>query len=164
MFGRPACGRRVCSIDPQKGLLGARFAGHARIEASDDLGIWRTVVFSAPIENLHAGDARIIERRVELSPTQARYWRLSWPDTPAPFELTTITAEPARDHVDVTRETVTVGGRPIASKRGEFEFDLAGVIIEELDVLAVDAVRRELGFVHAGVAGALQQEFGIDRK
>lgn len=100
------------------------FAGHLRIEASDDLGIWRTVVFSAPIANLHAGDARIIERRAELAPAKAKYWRLSWPDTPAPFELTSITAEPAQDRVDVTRETVTVGGKPIASKRGEFEFDL----------------------------------------
>jgi hypothetical protein len=100
------------------------FAGHVRIEASDDLGLWRTLVFNAPIANLHAGDARIIERRVELTATTAKYWRLSWPDTPAPFELTSITAEPARDRVDVTRATVTVGGKPIASKRGEFEFDL----------------------------------------
>lgn len=104
------------------------FAGRVRIEASDDLGIWRTIVFNAPIANLHAGDARIIERRVELTPATAKYWRLSWPDTPAPFELTTITAEPARDRVDVTRETATVGGKPLASKRGEFEFDLGAKI------------------------------------
>jgi hypothetical protein len=100
------------------------FAGHVRIEASDDLGMWHTVVFNAPIANLHAGDARIIERRAELTPTKAKYWRLSWPDTPATFELTSVTAEPARDQVDVTRETVTVGGNPVAGKRGEFEFDL----------------------------------------
>ena len=104
------------------------FAGRVRVEASDDLGIWRAVVFNAPIANLHAGDARIIERRVELTPTTAKYWRLSWPDTPAPFELTSITAELARDRVDVSRETVTIGGRPIASKRGEFEFDLGARI------------------------------------
>ena len=99
------------------------FAGHARIEASDDLGIGgEQVVFNAPIANLHASNARIIERRVELAATKAKYWRLSWPDTPAPFELTSVTAEPARDRVDVTRTTVTATGKPLPDKRGEFEF------------------------------------------
>jgi hypothetical protein len=113
------------------------FAGHVRIDASNDLGVWRTLVFNAPVANLHAGDARIVESRIEFTPALAKYWRLSWPATPAPFEITSITAETAGDHVDVTRATLTATGKPLADKRGEFEFDLGAK-------LPVDRITLEL--------------------
>jgi hypothetical protein len=98
------------------------FAGRLRIEASDDLGTWQTVVTGAPIANLHAGDARIVERRVDLAGISAKFWRLSWADQPAPFPITAVAAEPTRDHVDVPRQTLSVPGT--SAKPGEFEFDL----------------------------------------
>lgn len=98
------------------------FAGRLRVEASDDLGTWRTVVTGAPIANLRAGDARIVERRVDLAGVGAKFWRLSWADSPAPFEITGVNAEPTRDHVDVPRQTLSAPGTP--GKPGEFEFDL----------------------------------------
>lgn len=98
------------------------FAGRLRIEASDDLGTWQTVVTGAPIANLRAGDARIVERRVELAGMSAKFWRLSWADAPAPFEITSVTAEPTRGHVDIPRQTLSVAAS--SAKPGEFEFDL----------------------------------------
>jgi hypothetical protein len=100
------------------------YAGRLRIEASDDLGSWRTVVTGAPVANLRAGAARIVERRVELAGVNAKFWRLSWADAPAPFELTSVIAEPARDRLDVTRSTLSVAGTPVPGKPGEFAFDL----------------------------------------
>ncbi|MEP7247666.1 MAG: DUF3999 family protein, partial [Gammaproteobacteria bacterium] len=112
----------------------ADFAGRVQVEASDDLGAWRTVVLAAPIANLRAGEARLVERRVEMPPTQAKFWRLSWAGPAAPFEITNVIAEPARGRVDVERATLAVTGRPARDERpeakpgetkpGEFEFDL----------------------------------------
>ncbi len=100
------------------------FAGRLRVEASEDLGSWRTVVTGAPVANLRAGEARILERRVELAGVTAKFWRLSWADAPAPFAITSVVAEAARDHVDLARATLTVAGTTVPGKRGEFEFDL----------------------------------------
>jgi hypothetical protein len=100
------------------------FAGRLRIEASDDLGSWRTAVTGAPVANLRAGDARLIEQRIELAGVSAKFWRLSWADAPAPFEITAVIAEPARDRVDVPRTTLAVPGIPVGGRRGEFQFDL----------------------------------------
>lgn len=102
------------------------FAGRIRVEASDDLGVWRTVVAAAPIANLRAGDARLIERRIETTHSKSKFWRLSWVGDPAPFEITTVTAEPASDRHEVSRPAVAVNGTPVPGKPGDFEFDLAG--------------------------------------
>lgn len=110
------------------------FAGRLQVEASDDLGEWHVVAGAAPIANLRAGEARLIERRVELPPTRTRYWRLTWAGDAAPFEITSVIAEPARGRVDVERATLAVTGTPARDERpeakagdtkpGEFEFDL----------------------------------------
>jgi hypothetical protein len=125
----------------------ADFAGRVQVEASEDLGAWRQVVAGAPVANLRAGDARLIERRVELPPTRSRFWRLSWAGAAAPFEITNVVAEPARDRVDVERATLAVEGSPVQDERaaakpgetkpGEFEFDLGAQ-------LPVDRVNIEL--------------------
>jgi hypothetical protein len=113
------------------------FAGRLRVERSDDLGQWRLVVSGAPIANLHAGTARLVERRVDLQSARARYWRLSWDGEPAPFPLTSVTAEPADARVDVERATLVVPGTPVPEHPGEFDFDLGAQ-------LPVDRVNLQL--------------------
>ncbi len=102
------------------------FAGRIRVEASEDLGAWRTVVDAAPIANLRAGDARLIERRIETRHLKSKFWRLSWVGEQAPFEITAVTAEPAGDRHDVGRPTFAVSGTTVPGKPGEFEFDVGG--------------------------------------
>jgi hypothetical protein len=102
----------------------AEFAGRLRVEASDDLGYWQTLVEAAPIANLRAGDARLVERRIETRPMRSKYWRLSWVGEQAPFEITSVTAEPAGDREDVGRPSLAIQGVPVAGKPGEFEFDI----------------------------------------
>jgi hypothetical protein len=102
------------------------FAGRLRVEASDDLGVWRTWVDAAPVANLRAGDARLIERRIETRPLKSKFWRLSWVGERAPFEITSITAEPAGDRHEIGRPAFSVEGTAVPAKPGEFEFDLRG--------------------------------------
>jgi hypothetical protein len=111
------------------------FAGRLKVEAGDTLGSWRTVADGAPIADLRANGEHLIERRVEVPATKAKFWRLSWVGTAAPFAVTAVSGEPARDHIDVERSNLTVSGRPAADKRGEFEFDLgARLPIDRLNI------------------------------
>lgn len=86
------------------------FAGRVNIEASDDLGSWRIVGDSEPVANLRAGAERLIEQRVEFTPTQAKFWRLSWAGDHAPFSITGVVAEPAEHREDVKRATMSKKG------------------------------------------------------
>ncbi len=114
------------------------FAGRLSVEASDDLSTWRTIVRDAPIANLRATNGRILERRIDLPPTTAQFWRLSWSGKSAPFEITGVTAEPAGDRVEATRATLAIQGkREVGQRRGEFTFDLGAQV-------PVDRVNLEL--------------------
>jgi Protein of unknown function (DUF3999) len=100
------------------------FAGRVRLEASDTLGDWRAVSNSAPIANLHSNGERLIEQRVEFSATKAKYWRLSWSGATAPFVLTSVLAEPARQNVDARHASLNVPAVAARRAAGEFEYDL----------------------------------------
>ena len=101
-----------------------QFAGRLRIEGSDDLGYWQTLVDGAPIANLRAGESQLVERRIETRFMRSRFWRLSWVGKRAPFEITSVVAEPAGSRQDIARTSLTFDGKPVAGKPGEFEFDL----------------------------------------
>jgi Protein of unknown function (DUF3999) len=102
----------------------ADFAGRIRVESSDTLGDWRPVVAAAPIANLHSAAGRLVEQRVELSPTKAKYWRLSWVGPTAPFVLTSVLAEPARQNVDARHSSLEVSAIEPEGAPGEFEYDV----------------------------------------
>jgi hypothetical protein len=102
----------------------ADFTGRVRVEASDDFAAWRTLAGSAPIANLHAGGQQLVDNRIELPATRAKYWRLSWIGTGPPFELTSVIAEPADSRVEAPRSTLEITGSPEGTARGEYQFDL----------------------------------------
>jgi hypothetical protein len=52
------------------------YSGRVKIEASDDLGTWQTLVAAAPTANLHANGQSLIENRVALNPVRAKFWRV----------------------------------------------------------------------------------------
>jgi hypothetical protein len=102
----------------------ADYAGKMRIEAGNSLGSWHTVLEAAPIANLHSAGAQLIEDRVEIPATRAKFWRLSWVGTPPPFELTSAAAEPAAEGDTGDRSSLIVSGTPVTGRPGEFQFDL----------------------------------------
>ncbi len=114
----------------------ADFTGRARVEASDDFATWRTLADSAPIANLHAGGQQLIDNRIELPATRAKYWRLSWIGTIPPVELTSVMAEPADSRVEAPRSTLEITGSSKDAARGEYEFDVgARLPIERVDLI-----------------------------
>lgn len=113
------------------------FAGRLRVEGSNTLGTWYVVASEAPIANLRAGTARLVERRVDLQGARSKYWRLSWVGEPAPFPVTSIVAEPAHARVEVQRAKLVVEGTPVPEQPGQFDFDLGAQ-------LPVDRVNLEL--------------------
>jgi len=100
------------------------FAGRVRVEASDSLSDWRAVAYAAPIANLHSTADRLVEQRVEFPPTKAKFWRLSWAGPAAPFILTSLFGEPAKQSVDALHETLSVTAASPSTKPGEFQYDL----------------------------------------
>jgi hypothetical protein len=115
----------------------ADFAGRVKVEASDSLGDWRFVAGAAPVANLHSGAGRLVEQRVEFPPTKAKYWRLSWVGSPAPFMLTSVLAEPARQNVDARHASRNISATAAKKTPGEFEYELGAR-------LPVDRVNLEL--------------------
>ncbi|HMD73443.1 MAG TPA: DUF3999 domain-containing protein [Steroidobacteraceae bacterium] len=115
------------------------FSGRVRVEASDDLGAWRPIAESAPLANLHHDGQELVQNRVEFRPTEAKYWRLSWPSGGASFDLVAVMAEPADDRVDRERATLVVDGRAVPNHRDDTEFDLGGRLpVERVDLQLAD--------------------------
>jgi hypothetical protein len=75
------------------------YSGRIKIEASDDLNAWSTIVAGAPIVNLREGGRAIILNRVAFPRTHAKFWRLSWVGAPPPFNVASIFADPAGTQV-----------------------------------------------------------------
>ena len=70
----------------------ANFVARMSVEASDDLDRWWPVGH-ATLADLAQGGRRLVQRRIELSPTRARYLRLAWDRADPPFILDTARGE-----------------------------------------------------------------------
>jgi hypothetical protein len=104
------------------------FAGKLRIDASDDLGTWNTLVVAAPLVNLEMAGQRLQQKRVELPQHKVKYLRLSWVQqgtgTARP-EMTAASGEPVERAVEAPREWAE-GKFSKGEKPGEYLFDLRG--------------------------------------
>ncbi|HEU0290749.1 MAG TPA: DUF3999 domain-containing protein [Burkholderiales bacterium] len=104
------------------------FAGKIRVDASDDLGSWSTLVAAAPLVSLEVAGQRLQQKRVELPQRKVKYLRLSWASrgtgAVAP-ELTSARGEPVGKTVEAPREWMQVESAK-GEKPGEYLFDLRG--------------------------------------
>lgn len=99
------------------------YSGHIRVEASDDLSSWRTITASAPVVNLQAGDQAIIQNRVPLPATTAKFWRITWIGASPAFALNSIFAESA-DTPRAARAILDVAGIRDTAAPEYYLFDL----------------------------------------
>ena len=101
------------------------FAGKLRLDGSDDLAAWRTVVAAAPLVNLEVAGQRLQQKRIELPGQKVKYLRLSWVQqaerSPAP-ELTSASGELVEKAVQAPREWAPMESRK-GEKPGEYAFD-----------------------------------------
>jgi hypothetical protein len=114
----------------------AEFSGNLRVESSDDLGTWNLVEDKAPVVNLHAADAQLVQGRIELPATKAKFWRLIWVGKSAPFVLTSVAADitPRRDIIESS--SLFVSGTPLNDKPQEYSFDLgARVPVNQVNIV-----------------------------
>ncbi len=65
----------------------AGFAGRLAVFAGDDLADWRKLVARAAVADLAADGTRLVRRRIDLPPTEARYLRIDWPTALAEVTL-----------------------------------------------------------------------------
>jgi len=104
------------------------FAGKIRIDASDDLGSWSTLVAAAPLVSLEVAGQRLQQKRVELPQQKVKYLRLSWASQGAGAalpELTSARGEPVSKIVEAPREWAQMESAK-GEKPGEYLFDLRG--------------------------------------
>ncbi len=144
-----------------------------RLDASDDLSGWRTVVADAPLLSLEYNGNRLTRDRVEFAPLRARYLRITWLSG-APPELTAALGDLGDRFVDPPRRVRTATGVPDGNLPDTFVFDLGGalpvdrVTLELPDVNAVAPIRVEArttlqdpwSFAGAGVVYRLRQDGG----
>jgi Protein of unknown function (DUF3999) len=116
------------------------YTGRVAVEVSDDLASWRQLVTAVPIANLHANGQTLVETQVEVPPTKANYWRVSWLGSAPGFELANVTMEPAAGLTEPSRDTLEVKGVADPKDLRQYSFDLgAHPPVSRLNVLLPDA-------------------------
>jgi hypothetical protein len=116
------------------------FSGRVRIESSDDLDLWRVVAAAAPVASLQADGQEFLHARIELPPTRANFWRLSWIDGAPSVPIMKVQAEFALTSADPGWSSVTVVARQDPRTSSDYVFDLGGHIpVERIDLQLAEA-------------------------
>lgn len=152
------------------------FSGKLRIDASDDLSNWRTLVSGAPLVSLEVGGQRLQQKRVELPQQKAKYLRLAWVHAgswTAMPDLTAASGELAEKYTEAAREWAKFNAAK-GEKPGEYVFDLKGQFpvdrlrldlpepntIAQVEVLVRDKAEQPWRSIARGVAYRLRQSGG----
>jgi hypothetical protein len=117
---------RVIEVDWEPVAEG--YAGKLRVDGSDDLGTWRTLVAAAPLVNLEVAGQRLQQKRIDLPQRQVKYLRLSWVpqgERASQPELTSASGELVEKFVEAPREWAPVEAGK-GEKPGEYAFDVRG--------------------------------------
>ncbi len=113
--------------------VGMRF----RVDASDDLATWRTVVNDAPLIDLEYEGRRLRRDRIEIPATKASYLRLSWAPTQPPLNLAGVVGEYAARLVDPPLQWNEATGVASPEHEGDYDFDLKGTFPIERIAIAL---------------------------
>lgn len=102
-------------------------AGRVRVETSNDLKAWSTLIQAGALVDLEHGGQRLTQKRVEVTPTAARYLRLTWADKPFVLKSVTAEVETARAAPTLARHVVSPDAAKVEGlQAGEIAFDLGG--------------------------------------
>ena len=121
----PAFKRPMHALDLDWREPGAGMSGSLRVEASDDLQHWHTLVSAAPLVSLEFGGHKLVQKTVDLPAAQYKYLRLTWPPSQEPIELTRLSARPSDTLLEPARQWKQVPVRA-GDKTGEYRFEPGG--------------------------------------
>ena len=121
---REAISAIVLVWTPKPGGMNTR----VRVDTSDDLNQWRTIVGDAPLLDLEYEGRHLLRDRVEFRQAPAKYLRVSWTGPQVPVQLDAVRAEFADRVVETPREWSDATGVPVADKENEYQFDLGGAV------------------------------------
>lgn len=99
-----------------------------RVDASDDLKHWTTLVAGAPLVRLVAGEYRLEQLRVEFPARKAKYFRVSWPPEQS-LVVTGLTLELGETVIEASRRWKQVPASILVTKEKtttEYAADLGG--------------------------------------
>ncbi len=112
--------------------VGLRF----RVDASDDLAAWTTVVSDAPLIDLEYEGRRLRRDRIEMPATKAKYLRLSWASSQPPLNLAGVVGEYAARIAGPALLWNDAIGVAVADHEGDYDFDLkAAFPIERIAIV-----------------------------
>ena len=102
------------------------FTGYARVEASEDLKRWTSLVDGASVLLLQHDGAKLERKRVELAGTRAKYLRLSFWGVPEDFVLKQVGVELRANIRQPERDWRSMAGVQDSRRPGEYVFDTGG--------------------------------------
>jgi len=117
---------------PLSGLLvgwgpaGAEQLTSVRIEASDDLKHWTTLVSDAPLGGLSHAGQRLERNTIEYRSREAKYLRLTWLDAGKAIEVNAVRGLVPEQWQPPERMWKEVTAKPDAATPGDYQFDLEG--------------------------------------
>src|SRR5450631_980824 len=114
----------ILAWTPKPGGMNTR----VRVETSDDLNQWRTLVGDAPLLDLEYEGRHLLRDRVELRQAPGKYLRISWPTAQAPLQLEAVRAEFGDRVLETPRQWTEAAGVAVADKENEYQFDLGGAV------------------------------------
>jgi hypothetical protein len=106
-----------------------------RVETSDDLNQWRTLVGDAPLLDLEYEGRHLLRDRVEFRQAPAKYLRISWPGQPPP-QFHEVRAEFGDRVLETPRQWTEALGAAVIDNENEYQFDLGGAL--PVDRIAVE--------------------------
>ena len=131
---------------------GGQFSASVRLDSSDDLNRWHTLVSSAALAELRFGGHDLLRQRIDLKQkTTGKYLRLSWPQGKDGIRLTAVKAGYASETRTQARALLTLTGQPdsaaepgrtawLYTTEGVFPVDQLNVRLPEQNALAEFAV------------------------
>ncbi len=98
---------------------GGQFSASVRVDASDDLNSWQTLVSSAALAELSFGGHQLLRKRIELGGQAAgKYLRLTWPQGREGISLSAVQAGYESETRAQARSLLPLNGTPDSAAPG----------------------------------------------
>jgi hypothetical protein len=99
------------------------WSASVRLEASDDLNIWRAGG-SGAVAHLVTDDTTLIANEIALDNLRGRFYRLTWNDAPPPVVIERVDVQRSATRASVPRQKRIVPGRAAADAPNAWDYDL----------------------------------------